>query len=147
MSEKPRPQPLFIFCGIVVITLISTITGVAIGRAINKNVISQNGQLSPNPIQAIQQASPTPITQEPTQLQPITLPENPPVAVTQEPAQVQPVDPPATLLVETPVQVQQDFPTQTGKCANPDDVDSRGRRCGKRSAYSRGPTTGYDSNR
>ncbi|MEX0267541.1 hypothetical protein AB3R30_00220 [Leptolyngbyaceae cyanobacterium UHCC 1019] len=128
-------------------TLISTITGVAIGGAIKNNVISQNGRSSPNPTQVIQPASPTPITQEPTQVQPIPLPENPPVAVTQEPAQVQPVNPPATLPVETPVQPEQNLRTQTGKCVNPDDLDSRGRRCGGRSAYNKGPTTGYDSNR
>lgn len=146
MSKKPKSHTLLIFCGIAIATLISTVTGLAIGRVIINTVTSQGGRSNPNAIQPTQQASPTPITQEPAQVPYSTLPENPPVAVTQEPVQVQPVDPRATLLVEPPVQVQQNFPTP-GKCTNPDDVDSRGRRCGKRSAYTKGSTTNYDSNR
>jgi hypothetical protein len=128
MSE-PRPHTLFILSGIAIATLISTITGIAIGRAINNNVTSnvtsQNGRSRPSIPQTPQQLSPLPITQEP--------------------AQAQPVSPRATLPIES--QVQPDFLPQTENCANPDDRDSRGRRCGKRSAYTKGQIIGYDSNR
>lgn len=105
----------------------STIIGVAIGRAINNSVTSQDRRSNPSAIQPTQQAIPTPIAQDSTQ--------------------VQPVSPRVPLPEETPVQAQPNSPTQTGKCINPDDVDSRGKRCGRRSAYSKGPTTDYDSNR
>ncbi len=147
MSEKPSPRTFLILCGIALLTLVGTLTGVAIGRVINNDVISQDKRSSPSAIQPMQQATPTLTTQEPAPVQPIPLSEKPPVAAIQEPAPVQPAIPRATLPVETPVQVQQNFPTQTGKCVNPDDIDSRGRRCGRRSAYTKGPTTSYDSSR
>lgn len=145
MPPKTSPHPLVIASGFLFVLVT--------GGAIAGTIIAIANTLQPR-LSSPRQMPPPPIA-NPAPGQFIPAP-TPPVVTTPAPSVngqwYEPTgQPPVSVSLQEPGnpyrESQPNPQTEIGKCAYPDDLDARGRRCGNRSAYSKGPTTGYDSDR